>query len=58
MIINGIKIEYVPNYAMDCEYIVCRECYGVHYFYGAYNDKQRAEYAAMEVGGYCMYNRQ
>ena len=58
MIINGVKIECVPNYAMDCKYIVCRECEGVYYFYGAYNDEKQALYAAVDINGYCVYNRQ
>ncbi len=58
MLINGIRIECVPAYAMNHEYIVCRECYGVYYFYGAYDDERQAVYAAVEVDGYCVYNLQ
>lgn len=58
MIINGIKIEFTPAHAMNYKYIVCRKYEELFFYYGAYNDEQRAQCAAADVDGYCIYNRQ
>ena len=57
MMINGIRIEFVPAHAITYKYIVCR-CYeDLFFYYGAYNDEQKAQEVAAMVDGYAVYNR-
>lgn len=47
----NIKINNVSDYAWDYKYIVARKCDGEYWFWGAYNEFDRALYAAEEEGG-------
>lgn len=45
------KINNLPTYATEYRYIVARAIDGAFWFYGAYNDGEKAERAAIECGG-------
>ena len=55
--INGIRIEFVPAHAITYKYIVCRRYEDLFFYYGAYNDEQKAQEVAAMVDGYAVYNR-
>lgn len=57
MIINGIRIEFVPAHATAYKYIVCRRYEDLFFYYGAYDDEQKAQEVATMVDGYAVYNR-
>lgn len=44
-------INNLPNYANDYRYIVCRRVDGELWFYGAWNDADKANEVALEIGG-------
>ena len=48
---NGYKVNNVPEYAMDCKYIVARNCNDSMWFYGAWNNMEIAKKTARENGG-------
>lgn len=45
------KINNLPTYATEYRYIVARAIDGAFWFYGAYNDGEKAERAAIECDG-------
>lgn len=53
---KNVKINNLPNYANDYEFIVARKSGGEYWFWGAYSDVTRAERAAMEIGGAVIRN--
>jgi len=48
---NGYKVNNVPAYAMNYEYIVARECDDAMWFWGAYHTMKEADRVAQEVRG-------
>lgn len=46
-----IKINRLPAYALDCEYIVACRVNGALWFHGAWNDREGAMSAALLVNG-------
>lgn len=47
-----VKIYGVPEYAEGMNYIVCRETgYKEFWFWGAWNDRNEANEAALAIGG-------
>lgn len=44
-------INNMPTYAKDYKYIVARYVDGEYWFYGAYNEKDRAMRVALQVCG-------
>lgn len=46
-----IKINRLPAYAMDCEYIVACRVNDALWFHGAWNDREGAMSAALLVNG-------
>ncbi len=44
-------INNLPNYANDYRYIVARRVDGELWFYGAWNDADKANEVALEIGG-------
>jgi uncharacterized protein YutD len=40
---NGYKINNLPEYANEYKYIVARWCDDELWFYGAWNDEEKAE---------------
>lgn len=49
-------IKNVPAYADNYPYIVARECDGSDWFYGAYNNADKAESVAHEIHGFVVFN--
>lgn len=47
-----IEVKNTPAYAAEYALIVYRMSKGVRWFYGAYNDAQKAASAAAEIGGF------
>lgn len=47
-----MKINRVPQYAADYKYIVYRVVDGQNWFYGAYNDVNKAAQVAAEIRGF------
>lgn len=45
-------INNMPEYAVNYKFIVYRVVCGEKWFYGAYNDHDRANNIAKEIGGY------
>jgi hypothetical protein len=45
------QIQNMPNYAKDYDYIVATNVKGTYWFWGAYNDRDRANEVALEEGG-------
>lgn len=51
------KINNVPDYAKDMEFIVVREIDGEYWFYGGYNrDAEKAYRVAEQVDGIVAHN--
>ena len=46
-----MEIMNVPAYAQDRAFIVAREVDGIFWFWGAYNDRAKANEAAIEMDG-------
>ena len=46
-----MKINNVPQYASNYRYIIARRVDTELWFYGAYNDRNKANEVASEVGG-------
>lgn len=53
---NGYKINNLPIYAKGYKYIVARWCDDELWFYGAWDDENKAEKAAKEVSGKVIKN--
>lgn len=52
-----MKINNLPNYAKNMEFIVVREYDGEYWFWGGYDkDANRAYQAAKEIGGIVVHN--
>ena len=52
-----MKINNLPNYAKNMEFIVVREYDGEYWFWGGYDkDANRAYQAAEEIGGIVVHN--
>ena len=49
-------INNVPDYASEYKYIVARRVDGELWFYGAWNDHERANEVALEIGGEVIKN--
>lgn len=49
--VNGMEIKNMPPESALYEFIVYREVDGEKWFWGAYNDVNRACTAAVEIGG-------
>lgn len=47
-----IEVKNTPAYAAEYALIVYRMSKGERWFYGAYNDAQKAAYVAAEIGGF------
>lgn len=45
-----VEIQNVASYAKDYRYIVARNVDGVLWFWGAWNDKNKANAVALELG--------
>lgn len=52
------QIQNMPNYAKDYNYIVATNVKGTYWFWGAYNDRDRANEVALEEGGRVFRNEQ
>lgn len=52
-----ITINNLPTYANEYKYIVARECDNEFWFYGAFDESDRANRAAKEVGGVVFTNK-
>ena len=52
-----ITINNLPDYAKEYKYIVTRECENEFWFYGAFNESDRANRAAEEVNGVVFTNK-
>ena len=50
------KVNDVPDYAKDSNYWVVRECDGEYWFWGAWNDRERADHIARVIGGIVVEN--
>jgi len=46
-----IKVNNTPAYAVNYEWIVAREIANEFWFYGAYNESERASQVANEING-------
>ena len=46
-----MTVNYIPAYATEYIYIVARECDGEFCFWGAWNDANKANEVALEIGG-------
>lgn len=46
-----MTIQNVPEYAKNYKYIVVRRVDGELYFWGAWNDRNKAKEVAIEIGG-------
>lgn len=46
------KINNIPDYAKEYDFIVARECDGEFWFYGAYETVNRAMEVAIAVDGH------
>ena len=46
-----MTIQNVPEYAKNYKYIVARRVDGELYFWGAWNDRNKANEVAIEIGG-------
>lgn len=53
---NGYKINNLPEYANEYKYIVARWYDDELWFYGAWNDEEKAEKAAEEIFGKVVKN--
>lgn len=51
-----MKINNVPKYANDYRFFVVREVDDEYWFYGAYDDRNRANNVAMQVDGIVIEN--
>ena len=51
-----MKINNLPDYAIDCMFIVVRECENGLWFWGAYDDNETANHAAKEINGSVIWN--
>jgi hypothetical protein len=49
-------IRNLPDYAKEYTFIVCSEENFEYYFYGAYNDSNKANRIAEEIGGVVFEN--
>lgn len=49
-------INNLPTYAADYRYIVCRRVDGELWFYGAWNDRNKANEVALEIFGEVVTN--
>lgn len=49
-------IKNVPDYADDFPYIVARECDGADWFWGAFDNADKAEEVAKNVSGFVVFN--
>ena len=54
--VDRIDVENVGLYAKDKEFIVYRTVKGVHYFWGAWDELDKALDAAADIGGYIVTN--
>ena len=52
-----MKINNIPEYAKNREYIVCRYVDDELWFYGAYESQERAEEVAEMVDGWTIENK-
>ena len=50
------KINNMPEYAATKKYIVVRRVNGELWFWGAWNDRDAANEAALEIGGITLRN--
>ena len=53
-----MNINNVPAYAENMKYIVARRVNGQYWFWGAWNDRDRANEVAIEVGCVVFCNEQ
>ena len=51
-----MTINNMPTYAKDYDYIVVRRVDGQYWFWGAWNDRNRANEVALEIGGITFEN--
>ena len=52
------NINNLPDYAYDYRYIVARECEGELWFWGAYDGYMTAVFAAEDIHGVVVTNKQ
>lgn len=52
-----MKINNIASYAESKKFIVAREVDGDLWFYGAWDDRDQANEAALEVGGIMVENK-
>lgn len=46
-----MNINNIPEYAKNRAFMVCNEIDGELWFWGAYDDRNKANEAAMDIGG-------
>ena len=51
-----VQINNMPDIAWNRKYIVCRQMNNEYWYYGSYDDIERANYAAKEVDGWLIFN--
>lgn len=51
-----VKVNNVPEYAEEYRYLVVRDVEGKLWFWGAWNDENKARTVAREVGGLVVEN--
>ena len=51
-----VKVNNVPNYAKNSNYLVVRKYDGEYWFWGAWEDKESAYKIANAIGGYVVEN--
>jgi hypothetical protein len=47
-----MKINNMPEYAKDYKFIVAHFCDGAYWFFGAFNDENKADEVANMIHGY------
>ena len=52
-----MTIQNVPEYAKNYKYIVARRVDGELYFWGAWNDRNKANEVAIEISGEVVTNQ-
>lgn len=52
-----MKINNIPEYAKNREYIVCRYVDDELWFWGAYDDNEKADTVALEIDGLVVLTR-